>query len=91
MTNTTEQRRSVLDCRISTTKQASGISLEQQEQIGKNYAQSRGWSIEKTFSKVYSGRAEERQDFEDTLSQFISTSLKALTDLLVMELLPTRK
>ena len=57
----------IIDCRISSTKQQSGGGLEDQERVCVNVTDRKGWKVLKVYSKVYSGRAEEREDFEDIL------------------------
>ncbi len=70
-----ETKYSIIDCRISSTKQSTGGSLEDQTIICENYVKNRGWSNSKTFAKVYSGRKEEREDFEEIID-FIKESSK---------------
>ena len=53
----------VVDCRISSTKQQSGGGLEDQERVCASLTNRTGWNVLKVYSKVYSGRAEEREDF----------------------------
>lgn len=53
------------DCRVSATKQANGGGLDDQEAVCENFRAKIGWVCDKVFSKVYSGRKEERVDFED--------------------------
>ena len=62
-----EQINALGDARISAYKQLKGDSLEDQENIIRNHATRHNWEILKIFSKVYSGRAEERADFEEIL------------------------
>ncbi len=62
-----EQINCVMDCRISSTKQQTGGGLDDQQMVCENYANRNGWNTLKVFSKVYSGRAEERADFEEIL------------------------
>ena len=76
MPTSPEQKNCVVDCRISSTKQQTGGGLEDQEHICNNFVASRHWNNLKTFSKVYSGRAEERGDFEEIL-EFIRESNRA--------------
>ncbi len=61
------QETCVIDNRISSTIQATGGGLDDQEAICLNLAQNRNLKILKVFSKIYSGRLEERADFEEIL------------------------
>lgn len=63
----TKQKNCIIDCRISSTKQQSGGGLGDQEIICLNYTKNKGWKVIQIFSKVYSGRAEEREDFEEII------------------------
>jgi site-specific DNA recombinase len=62
-------------CRISSAKQQSGDSLEEQERQIKYFAKSNDWVVSHIFSRVFSGRAEERDDFEEILD-YIKTQKK---------------
>ena len=56
----------IIDCRVSSTKQQSGGGLGDQESICLNYIDGQGWAKPlKIYKKVYSGRSEERKDFEE--------------------------
>ncbi len=59
------------DCRVSATKQASGGGLDDQEAVCENFRKNKDWICDHVFSKVYSGRAEEREDFEDIKNYII--------------------
>lgn len=61
------QENCIIDCRISTTKQQRGGGLDDQKNICQSFISRKGWYLLKLFSKVYSGRAEERADFEEIL------------------------
>lgn len=65
----------VIDCRISSTKQQTGGGLDDQEKICKNFTNTKGWEVTRVFSKVYSGRAEERKDFQE-IKDFIRLKRK---------------
>lgn len=65
----------IFDCRISSTKQQSGGGLGDQELICQNLANRKDWNVLKIFSKIYSGRAEERMDFEEILD-FVKDQIK---------------
>ncbi len=58
----------IIDCRISSTRQLAGGGLADQKHICDNFADKNGWNTLKIYSKVYSGRAEERKDFDEILS-----------------------
>ena len=66
--NDAETKNCIIDCRISSTKQASGGGLESQRMICENFAKQKNFNVLKVFSKVYSGRAEERKDFEEIIN-----------------------
>jgi len=68
----------LIDCRISSSKQLDGGGLENQESACVHFVETRGWNILKIFSKIYSGRAEERKDFEEIIG-FIEESKKNRT------------
>lgn len=57
--------RCVIDCRISSTKQADGNGLDMQEQGCLYFANTNNWEVIRIFKKSYSGRAEAREDFEE--------------------------
>lgn len=61
------QETCVVDNRISSTVQATGGGLDDQEMVCLNLAKNRNLKILKTFSKIFSGRLEERADFEEIL------------------------
>ena len=54
----------ITDARVSTDKQLQGSGLDDQERICEYYVKQKGWNNLETFSKSYSGRKEEREDFE---------------------------
>jgi site-specific DNA recombinase len=54
----------IIDNRISSVKQLEGSSLESQQLICERFAESKDLNVLRIFSKVYSGRADERADFE---------------------------
>lgn len=60
----TTQKICVIDARVSTDKQLFLGSLDDQEVVCKRYALQRQWNVLKTYSKSYSGRKEERDDFK---------------------------
>lgn len=62
-----KQKNCIIDCRVSSTKQQSGGGLDDQKTICLGYTKNKGWKVSKIFSKVYSGRAEEREDFEEII------------------------
>ena len=55
------------DCRISSQKQQEGASLEDQEIQIRAFAKKRNWELLQVFSKVFSGKAKIRDDFEEIL------------------------
>lgn len=59
-----EKKTCVIDARVSTEKQLFSGGLDDQEIVCQRYATSRQWRIVKTYAKSYSGRKEEREDFE---------------------------
>jgi len=69
----------VIDCRISSTKQQTGGSLADQERVCRNFTERMGWNVLRVFSKVYSGRDEERADFEDILAYIKKTQEKGIS------------
>ena len=62
--NHNRQLNCVIDARVSTDKQLQGKGLDDQEVICNFYVADKGWRNLETFSKSYSGRKEEREDFE---------------------------
>lgn len=62
-----KQKNCIIDCRVSSTKQQSGGGLDDQKTICLGYTKNKGLKVVKIFSKVYSGRAEEREDFEEII------------------------
>jgi len=54
----------IIDARVSTDKQLQGKGLDDQVAICKHFVEVKGWRVLETFSKSYSGRSEEREDFE---------------------------
>lgn len=59
----------IVDCRVSSTKQQTGGGLGDQESICLSFIAEQGWNKPlKVYKKVYSGRAEEREDFEEIKS-----------------------
>ncbi len=61
----------VIDCRVSDISQVGGSSLEDQEIIGRRYAEGRNWDVAKVFKKPHSATTAEREDIE-MIKQFIS-------------------
>lgn len=61
-------RNAIIDCRVSSQKQSTGGGLAEQERACNYFVQMKGWNVVRTFSKIYSGRAEEREDFEAIIS-----------------------
>ncbi len=62
-----EKHNCIIDCRVSSTKQVSGGGLGSQQAACEVVAKQRGWRVLRIFSKVYSGRKEEREDFEEII------------------------
>ena len=60
-------KNSIIDTRVSSDKQLQKRGLEEQIAICRNFAQRNNWVVKKVFSKSFSGRAEERSDFEEIL------------------------
>jgi site-specific DNA recombinase len=67
MTSNREKCYATGDCRISSHKQQEGSSLEDQETQIRAYAKDKGLELLRVFSKVHSGREEDRADFEEVL------------------------
>ncbi len=67
-----QQINCIIDCRISSTKQQSGGGLDDQNNVCVAFVGRQGWNTLRTYSKVYSGRAEERKDFEEILTDIIA-------------------
>jgi hypothetical protein len=63
----------VIDCRVSDPQQLKGGSLEDQETLGRRFAQSRGWKVLKVFRKPQQGSVVIRDDIEE-IKKFIKTS-----------------
>ncbi len=63
-----EQKNCIIDCRISSQKQLTGGGLDEQKMMCTSYADAKKWNTLNIFSKVYSGRAEEREDFKQILT-----------------------
>src|SRR5579884_2973169 len=62
-----DRQNCIIDCRISSPKQQAGGGLDDQKNVCLNFVDGRGWNVLRIYSKVYSGRAEEREDFEEIL------------------------
>lgn len=62
--NESRQKNSIIDARVSTVKQLQGSGLDDQEIICLHHVAKNGWRNLEIFSKPYSGRKEEREDFE---------------------------
>jgi hypothetical protein len=58
----------IIDARVSTDKQLGGSSLDNQEFMCRGVAQREGWDVKEVFAKSYSGRAEERGDFNEIIN-----------------------
>ena len=56
------------DCRISSQKQQEGASLEDQEIQITAFAKKREWELLRVFSKVFSGKAKIRDDFDEIVA-----------------------
>ena len=65
----------VIDARVSSDRQLDGYGLEDQEERCLRFVDDRGWHAIKVFCKSYSGRKQERKDFEIIL-QFIKECRK---------------
>lgn len=57
----------IIDARVSTDKQLAGNGLDDQRSVCESVAKSKGWNVVEVFSKSYSGRAKEREDFKEIL------------------------
>lgn len=55
----------VVDCRVSDPVQLKGDSLEDQEAIGRRFAERNGWQVAHVFRKPHSATTKERDDFEE--------------------------
>ncbi len=55
----------VIDCRVSDPSQLKGDSLDDQEKLGRQFAERSGWIVAEVFKKPHSGTTKERQDFEE--------------------------
>jgi len=73
-----EKKNCIVDCRVSSQKQITGGGLDEQKIVCVSFADVRGWNKLKIFSKIYSGRAEEREDFETILSYIKELKLKGI-------------
>src|SRR3989344_2689859 len=65
----------IIDCRVSDEIQLKGGSLEDQEVVGRRFAERNGWNILKVFRKPHSATTTERDDLTEIL-HFIKTSKK---------------
>jgi len=63
----------VIHCRVSDPKQAQGSGLEEQDIIGRGVASRNNWNVLKVFQFPYSGRKEDRKDFDEVV-RFIKKS-----------------
>ena len=66
----------VIHCRVSHPKQTQGVSLEEQEIIGRGVASRKGWNVLKVFSYPYSGRKEDRRDFDEVIEYIKKSKTK---------------
>ena len=61
----------VIDARVSSVKQLSGGGLDNQEVVCSGFSIQQNWEINEIYSKAYSGRKEEREDFELIISDLV--------------------
>lgn len=66
------------DCRISSQKQQEGASLEDQEIQIRAFAKKREWEILRVFSKVFSGKAKIRDDFDEIVAYIKEMKLQGI-------------
>ena len=63
------QANCIIDNRVSTDKQLYGTGLDEQELSCEYFAKKNNFNVLAMFSKSYSGRKEEREDFKNILSE----------------------
>lgn len=68
MTEITPQENCVIDARVSTEKQLLGTGLDNQLETCQFLIKSRNWLPVLVYTKPYSGRKEEREDFKEILA-----------------------
>ena len=68
-----ERENCIVDCRVSDQQQLKGGSLDDQEEIGRRFANRNGWSVLKVFKKQHSATTINRDDLEE-IKDFIKAN-----------------